>query len=185
MMMGYDDVLDDIPLAYSTEGLDPEARLPRFLFKIKEENKLSQKWLQQIAKVTRLLLEGSIEGIKRKAVTSLSDAGINSTDVPGFDDAFVDGILDCNNIQAMASNVENYHKMEHFNIPFVVRILLLWFPFVNYTNTATSHGEIQHFLLLFEGNILCASQAYNCALPSILVFFSEGHYGLIVGDFCN
>ena len=93
MMMGYEDVLDDIPLVYSTEGLDPEARLPRFLFKIKEENKLSQKCLQQIAKVTRQLLEGSIEGIKRKAVTSLSDAGINSTDVPGFDDAFVDDIF--------------------------------------------------------------------------------------------
>ena len=125
LSLGYDDVLDDIPLTYSTEGLDPEARLPRFLFKIKEENKLSQKCMQQIAKATRQLLEGSIEGIKRKAVTSLSDAGINTTDVPGFDDAFLDDILYCNNIQAMASNVENYHKMEHCNIPFVVRILLL------------------------------------------------------------
>lgn len=58
-------------------------------------------------------------------MTSLSDAGINTTDVPGFDDAFLDDILYCNNIQVMASNVENYHKMEHCNIPFVVRILLL------------------------------------------------------------
>ena len=125
LSLGYDGVVDDIPLANSTEGLEPEARLHRFLFKIKEENKLSQKCLQQIAQATRQLLEGSIEGIKRKAVTSLSDAGINSTDVPDFDDAFLDGILDCNNIQAMASNVENYHKMKHYNIPFVVRILLL------------------------------------------------------------
>ena len=97
LSLGYDSVVDDIPLANSTEGLEPEARLPRFLFKIKEENKLSQKCLQQIASATRQLLEGSIEGIKRKAVTSLSDAGINSTDVPGFDDAFLDDILDCNN----------------------------------------------------------------------------------------
>ena len=130
LSLGYDGIEDDIPLANSTEGLEPEPRLPRFLFKIKEENKLSQKCLQQIASATRQLLEGSIKGIKRKAVTSLSDAGINSTDVPGFDEAFLDGILDCNNIQAMASNVENYHKMEHCNIPFLVRILLLRFTFV-------------------------------------------------------
>ena len=127
LSLGYDGIEDDIPLANSTEGLEPGPRLPRFLFKIKEENKLSQKCLQQIASATRQLLEGSIKGIKRKAVTSLSDAGINSTDVPGFDEAFLDGILDCNNIQAMASNVENYHKMAHCNIPFLVRILLLTF----------------------------------------------------------
>lgn len=120
--MGFDGVVDDISLVNSTEGLEPGPRLPRFLFKIKEENKLTQKCLQQIASATRQLLEGSIERIKRKAVTSLSDAGINSTDVPGFDDAFLDDVLDCSNIQAMASNVENYHKMEHCNIPFVVRI---------------------------------------------------------------
>ena len=30
---------------------------------------------------------------------------------------------------------------------------------------------------------MCAIQAYHCALPSILLFFSEGHYGVIVGDF--
>ena len=123
-----------------------EARLHRFLFKIKEENKLSQKCLQQIAKATRQLLEGSIEGIKRKTVTSLLDAGINSTDVPGFDDAFLDDILDCNNIKAMPSNVENYYKMKHNNILFVVRILLLWLLFVSYTNTATSHGGIEYLL---------------------------------------
>ena len=147
LSLGYDGVVDDIPLANSTEGLEPETRLHRFLFKIKEENKLSQKCLQQIVQATRQLLEGSIEGIKRKAVTSLSDAGINSTDVPGFDDGFLEDILDCNNIQAMASNVESYHKMKHYNIPFVVRILLLWLPFVSYTNTATSHGGIEYLLL--------------------------------------
>ena len=46
--------------------------------------------------------------IKRKVETSLLNAGIDSSDVAGFDDAFVEGILDCNNIQAMVSNVENY-----------------------------------------------------------------------------
>lgn len=44
-----------------------------------------------------------IEGIKGKAVTSLSDAGIHSTVVPGSDHAFLDNILDCSDIQAMVS----------------------------------------------------------------------------------
>ena len=60
--------------------------------------------------------------IKRKVKTSLLNAGIDSSDVAGFDDAFVEGILDCNNIQAMVSNVENYLKMEHNSIQFFVRM---------------------------------------------------------------
>ena len=124
LSLGYDGVADDVPLANSTEGAEGP-QLPKFLFKIKEENKLTQKCLQQIASATRQLLEGSIQRIKKKAETSLSDAGINSSDVAGFDDAFLDDILDCNNIQAMVSNVENYHKMEHSNIPFVVRMIIL------------------------------------------------------------
>ena len=117
---------DDQSAVNNTETVDTEdPPLPKFLFKIKEENKLTQKSLQQIAIATRQLLQGSIQRIKRKADSCLLNAGINSRDVPGFDDAFLDDILDCNNIQVMASNVENYHKMEHCNIPFVVRILLL------------------------------------------------------------
>lgn len=124
--MDYEDVIDDTPLLNNTEEVEGPP-LPRFLFKIKEENKLTQKCLQQIATATRQLLEGSLSRIKRKAETSLSNAGINSSDVAGFDDAFLDDILECSNIQAMASNVENFHKMEHCNIPFVVRIVILLF----------------------------------------------------------
>ncbi len=113
-------MVNDVPLANNTEEAKG-TQLPKFLFKIKEENKLTQKCLQQIASATKQLLEGSLKRIKRKAETSLSNAGIDSSDVAGFDNAFLDDILDCNNIQAMASNVENLHKTENCNIPFVVR----------------------------------------------------------------
>lgn len=41
--LGYDDVLDNILLIYSIEGLELEVRLFRFLFKIKEENNVCSK----------------------------------------------------------------------------------------------------------------------------------------------
>lgn len=119
---------DDERAVNNTDPVDTEdPPLPKFLFKIKEENKLTQKSLQQIAIATRQLVQGSIERIKRKAENCLLTAGINSRDVPGFDDVFLDDILDCNNIQVMASNVETYHKKENCNIPFVVSITFIYF----------------------------------------------------------
>ena len=123
--LAYDGIVDDDQSTVNNTEAVEEPQLPKFLFKIKEENKLTQKCLQQIASATKQLLEGSIQRIKRKAEDCLSNAGINSSNVPGFDDAFLDEILDCNSIQIMASNVENYHKREDCNIPFVVRITIL------------------------------------------------------------
>ena len=127
--MSFDGVAHDNQNAVNnTEPADTEdPPLPKFLFKIKEENKLTQKSLQQIAIATKQLVQGSIQRIKRKADSCLLSAGINSRDVPGFDDAFLDDILDCNNIEAMASNVETYHKKENCNIPFVVRLTFIYF----------------------------------------------------------
>lgn len=127
---------DDLPLSFDGVAHDDHSAvddteqvegqpLPKFLFKIKEENKLTQKSLQHIAIATRQLLQGSIQRIKRKAESCLLNAGINSSDVPGFDDAFLDDIVDCNNIEVIASNVETYHKKENCNIPIVVRITAL------------------------------------------------------------
>ena len=84
--------------------------------------------------------------IKRKVETSLLNAGIDSSDVAGFDDAFVEGILDCNNIQAMVSNVENYLKMEHNSIQFFVRMNNLAFR---------SHEESSLHCNLLGGIYLC------------------------------
>ena len=98
--------------------------------------------------------------IKRKVETSLLNAGIDSSDVAGFNDAFVEGILDCNNIQAMVSNVENYHKMEHNNIQFFVRMNNLAFP---------SHEESSLHCNLLGGIYLCNVITVNILLLLLLL----------------
>ena len=98
--------------------------------------------------------------IKRKVETSLLNAGIDSSDVPGFDDAFVEGILDCNNIQAMVSNVENYLKMEHNSIQFFVRMNNLAFR---------SHDKSSLHCNLLGGIYLCNVITVNILLLLLLL----------------
>ena len=97
--------------------------------------------------------------IKRKVETSLLNAGIDSSDVAGFDDAFVEGILDCNNIQAMVSNVENYLKMEHNSIQLFVRMNNVAFR---------SHEQSSLHCNLLGGIYLCNVITVNILLLLLL-----------------
>lgn len=131
-----DDSEDDFLLADDTiEDEDPENAveeigaiegpyLPKFLFKIKEENKLTQKSLQKIAIATKQLFQGSIQRIKRKAEDCLAEAGIDSGDIPGFQDSFQDEMDEYNDI--MTSNMETFHKRGDCDIPFVVSISVIF-----------------------------------------------------------
>ena len=97
-----------------------EPLLPKFLFKIKEENKLTQKCLQKIASTTKQLFQGSVRRLKRKAEDCLAKAGLDSREIPGFEKSFQDEIDDYNDI--MASDMKNFHKRDDCSIPFVVSI---------------------------------------------------------------
>ena len=99
--------------------------------------------------------------IKRKVETSLLNAGIDSSDVAGFDDAFVEGILDCNNIQTMVSNVENYLKMEHNSIQLFVRMNDVAFR---------SHEQSSLHCNLLGGIYLCNVITVNILLLLLLLF---------------
>ena len=84
--------------------------LSKFLFKIKEENKLTQTCVQQIATVTKKLLQGAVGRIKRNAEQCLSNGGVDSSSVPGFDAMFSDELLDYNDVTV--SNLETFHNRE-------------------------------------------------------------------------
>ena len=129
-----DDSEDDLLLHDTIADEDPENAiddigaiegpyLPKFLFKIKEENKLTQKCLQKIAIATKQLFQGSIQRIKRKAEDCLAEAGIHSGDIPGFQDSFQDEMDEYKDI--MTSKVETFHKRDDCNIPFVVSITMI------------------------------------------------------------
>ena len=71
------------------------------------------------------LFQGAVRRMKRKAEDSLSNAGVDSDCIPGFEDAFADDVLRYNDV--MSSNVETFHKREDLNVPFVVRISIIYF----------------------------------------------------------
>ena len=96
--------------------------LSKFLFEIKEENKLTQMCVQQIATVTKKLFQGAVSRIKRNAEQCLSNSGVDSANIPGFDAAFSYEVLDYNDI--MVSNLETFHNRESINIPLTVSKIL-------------------------------------------------------------
>ena len=96
--------------------------LSKYLFKIKEENKLTQTCVQQISTVTKKLFQGAVSRIKRNAEKCLSNGGVDSANIPGFDAVFSDEVLDYNDV--MVSNLETFHNREDINIPFIVSKIL-------------------------------------------------------------
>lgn len=96
--------------------------LSKFLFKIKEENKLTQTCVQQIATVTKKLFQGAVSRIKRNAELCLSNGGVDSANIPDFDAVFSDEALNYNDV--MVSNLESFHNREGINIPFIVSKIL-------------------------------------------------------------
>lgn len=96
--------------------------LSKFLFKIKEENKLTQTCVQQIATMIKKLFQGAVGRIKRNAEQCLSNGGVDSANIPGFDAVFSDEVLDYNDV--MVSNLETFHNREGINIPFIVSEIL-------------------------------------------------------------
>lgn len=80
------DSIDDDDSGSEIEVME-EPLLPKFLFKIKEENKLTQKCLKKIASATKQLFQGSIRKLKRKA-------WLDSHEIPSFEKSFEDEIDD-------------------------------------------------------------------------------------------
>ena len=96
--------------------------LSKFLFKIKEENKLTQTCVRQIATVTKKLFQGAVSRIKRNAEQCLSNGGVVSANIPGFDAVFSDEVLNYNDV--MMSNLETFRNREGINIPFIVQYIM-------------------------------------------------------------
>lgn len=78
--------------------------------------------VQQIATVTEKLLQGAVNRIKRNVEQCLSNDGVESTKISGFDAVFSDEVLDYSDV--MVSNLETFHKREDINIPYVVSKIL-------------------------------------------------------------
>lgn len=117
-----DDLAIEDTLTESTaDELDGD-NLSKFLFKIKEENKLTQTCVQQIATVIKKLFQGAVGRIKRNAEQCLSNGGVDSANIPGFDAVFSDEVLVYNDV--MVSNLETFHNRQGINIPFIVSEIL-------------------------------------------------------------
>lgn len=117
-----DDLAVEDRLTENTGEENEGDNLSKFLFKIKEENKLTQTCVQQIATVTKKLFQGAVSRIKRNAEQCLSKGGVDSANIPGFDAVFSDEVLDYNDV--MVSNLETFHNREGANIPFIVSKIL-------------------------------------------------------------
>lgn len=117
-----DDLAIEDTLTESTaDELDGD-NLSKFLFKIKEENKLTQTCVQQIATVIKKLFQGAVGRIKRNAEQCLSNCGVDSANIPSFDAVFSDEVLVYNDV--MVSNLETFHNRQGINIPFIVSEIL-------------------------------------------------------------
>lgn len=128
---GSSDVGSDYEEEDDLDGSSPEMNTPekiegdnlsKYLFKVKEENKLTRTCVQQIATVTEKLLQGAVNRIKRNVEQCLSNDGVDSTKISGFDAVFSDEVLDYSDV--MVSNLETFHKREDINIPYVVSKIL-------------------------------------------------------------
>lgn len=117
-----DDLAIEDTLTESTaDELDGD-NLSKFLSKIKEENKLTQTCVQQIATVIKKLFQGAVGRIKRNAEQCLSNGGVDSANIPSFDAVFSDEVLVYNDV--MVSNLETFHNRQGINIPFIVSEIL-------------------------------------------------------------
>lgn len=129
-----DDYLEDIPtenddddyveesLTENTAGGFEEDNLSKFLFKIKEENKLTKTCVQQIATLSKKLFQGAVSRIKRNVENCLQSDGVECSNIPGFDAVFSDEALEYSDV--MLSNLETLHKREDRNMPYVVSKIL-------------------------------------------------------------
>lgn len=117
-----DDLAIEDTLTESTADELDRDNLSKFLSKIKEENKLTQTCVQQIATVIKKLFRGAVGRIKRNAEQCLSNCGVDSANIPSFDAVFSDEVLVYNDV--MVSNLETFHNRQGINIPFIVSEIL-------------------------------------------------------------
>lgn len=71
-----------------TEPVDLHDLVGTYLIKIKEENRLTSKATQQIARATSQLFHTAVNQLKRRIQDCLSDADVNMEDNPGISEAF-------------------------------------------------------------------------------------------------
>lgn len=68
----------------------PENMANKYLFKIREENRLTTACTDKIVETTSHLLGTVISFLKKKTCQSLENAGVNIGDIPQFQEAFLE-----------------------------------------------------------------------------------------------
>lgn len=91
----------------------------KYLIKIREQNKVSQRCTLQIAGATELYIRQSISSLKRKIDECLADAGIDVENVNGYEDSFANAAP---SLQTLSSDLVEHHRQGDMELPFVVNI---------------------------------------------------------------
>lgn len=77
---------------------------------------------------------------KRNAEQCLSNGGVDSANIPGFDAVFSDEVLDYNDV--MVSNLETFRNREGINIPFIVQYIMYTIGVIKWVKSLGAVGDL-------------------------------------------
>lgn len=89
----------------------------KYIIKIREENKLTQKCTRQIAHVTELYIRQSLHNLKRKIDECLAGEGIDIQEISGYEDAFSGSLP---SFETLSSDLVTHHREGKVQLPYVV-----------------------------------------------------------------
>jgi len=105
-----------------SHGTDQVAK--KYLIKIREENKLSQRCTRQIAHVTELYIRESLICLKRKMDDCLTGAGLDVKSIDGYEDCFANVTP---SFDTISSDLAESPKEGNNNLSYVVNITVFIF----------------------------------------------------------
>lgn len=107
-----------------SDGHNTDQVAKKYLIKIREENKLSQRCTRQIAHVTELYIRESLHSLKRKTDECLTEAGLDVNGIEGYEDCFDNAIP---TFDTISSDITESPKEGNNNLSYVVNMQVFIF----------------------------------------------------------
>ena len=107
-----------------SDGHNTDQVAKKYLIKIREENKLSQRCTRQIAHVTELYIRESLHSLKRKTDECLTEAGLDVNGIEGYEDCFDNATP---TFDTISSDITESPKEGNNNLSYVVNMQVFIF----------------------------------------------------------
>ena len=121
-----------------SDGHNTDQVAKKYLIKIREENKLSQRCTRQIAYVTELYIRESLHSLKRKIDECLTEAGLDVNGIEGYEDCFDNATP---TFDTISSDITENPKEGNNNLSYVVNMQVFIFISCSLQCTVSKYAD--------------------------------------------